>query len=147
LTSSYRVCIFNKKLEDVIYKVPENAIETEGGYFWLEDGIVHIHNKPTNKHSLRDAQIGISMSRSIGAGVKRPLIIDMTDIRSIDRQAREAYAAAGSPEYVTAVALITRTTLSTVIGNFFIGFNQPAVPTRLFSDYSPALAWVKNLMS
>ena len=126
--------------------IPGNAIETEAGYFWLKNEIVHIYNKPTIHLKLEVALLNIEMSRRTAAGVSRPLLIDMTEIKSIERAAREAFAAAGTPQYVTAVALITRSGLSRVLGNFFIGFNRATVPTRLFSDCSSARTWLQNYL-
>jgi hypothetical protein len=124
--------------------VPDHAVETESGYFWLKNSIVHVCNKSTNVLTLEQALSNIEWTRKIAAGISRPVVIEMTDIKSMERAAREAYAAAETPEYVIAVALVTRTALSRVTGNFFIGFNHAMVPTRLFNNYSSALAWLQK---
>ncbi|MBL4593591.1 MAG: hypothetical protein JKX68_07230, partial [Flavobacteriales bacterium] len=44
-----------------------------------------------------------------------------------------------------AMAILAGTSLpATIIGNFFIKFNKPAVPTKLFKSEEKALAWLET---
>ena len=69
----------------------------------------------------------------------------MRAVRSIDRDARACYAQA--PPSVSALALLVGSPLSRAIGNFFIGFNKPAVPTRLFSSEVDAIPWLGGFVA
>ena len=126
--------------------IPKHAIEIEGGYFWLENNIVHIYNKPTDNLRLEVALLNIELSSRVTAGVSRPILIDMTYIKLMERAAREAYVATVTTNYVTAATLITRIGISRIMGNFFIGFNRAEVPTRMFNDYTTPLSWLKKFL-
>lgn len=126
-----------------IRKLPDNCIESGASYFWLdEDGIMVILNKPTVLQTRADAEENILVTRKVSAGTPRPLLIDITDIKSMSREAREVYANEGAEGKVKAVALITRSAMGRIVGNFFLGFNKPSVPTRLFNDAETARKWL-----
>ena len=72
------------------------------------------------------------------------LLIDLTAVGSIPRQARAYFADASHRDVVLAVALVVGSQLSRAIGNFMLGLNKPAMPIRLFSDEEQAIAWLKT---
>ena len=43
-----------------------------------------------------------------------------------------------------AVALVIDSPLSRVLGNFFLGFNRPETPARLFTSVDEARAWLNT---
>lgn len=124
--------------------IPLDAIESSTAHFWMDDGIIFILNKKKMLHGVDEAVENIIITHQMGNGKPYPLLIDMTNIKSISRAAREKYAEAGNGINVSAVALITGTQFSRMIGNFFIGFNTPLVPTRLFSNHTSAKKWLSE---
>jgi len=59
-------------------------------------------------------------------------------------------ALASSKEYTDdriATAFVTNSIANKLIGNFFINFNKPASPTKMFSSEADALAWLKLILS
>lgn len=142
--------IYNKEEEYIVQaavKPPIGAIESSSAYFWLdEDGVVTILNKPKDIHGLEDATENIRMTQEIAAGTPRALLIDVTKIRSMTRDARETYKAEGSTDRILAVALVTTSVTGRIMANFFLGFNKPKAPTRLFNDYHTAHNWLLQQM-
>ncbi|HEY9177629.1 MAG TPA: hypothetical protein VIN07_08065, partial [Flavipsychrobacter sp.] len=111
---------------------PERAIESRSSFLWLDDdGILVFINKPVPVHDLKGALENLEFSKKISLGKPRPLLVDMTATKSMTREAREEYAKAGVDSIVTAIGLVTRSAMSRIVANFFLSFNQPAVPTRL----------------
>ena len=126
-----------------IHRLPAHCVESGASYFWLDDdGILVIMNKPKALQTQGDAEENILVTRKVSAGIPRPLIIDITDIKSMSREAREVYAKEGAEGKVKAVGLVTRSAMSRIIGNFFLSFNRPTVPTRLFNDADSARNWL-----
>jgi hypothetical protein len=126
-----------------ILTVPPGATESEASYFWLdEDGILCILNKPRDLHDTEDALQNVIITQDFTKDSSRLLLIDMTNIRSMSRGAREAYAQEGSRGRVKAVALVTKSMVSRIVANFFIGFNRPGAPTKLFNDNLAAKKWL-----
>lgn len=73
-----------------------------------------------------------------------PILVDIRKIRSISKEARDHFAMKGRKPGVVAIAMVVSSPLSRIIGNFFLGLNQPTVPTRLFNDEEAAVAWIKK---
>lgn len=127
--------------------LPENAVESAASYFWLnEDGIMIILNKSKPVHSLKDALENIEFTRLVSAGKPRPLLIDITEIKSMTREAREVYAKEGSEARVKAIALVTKSQMGRILGNFFLGFNKPEAPTKLFNNHASAKKWLSGFI-
>ena len=45
-----------------------------------------------------------------------------------------------------AAAIVTKSLANRIIGNFFIKFNKPATPTKLFSEETEAMEWLEQLV-
>jgi hypothetical protein len=64
----------------------------------------------------------------------------------MSKEAREHFSTNGRDTHVSAFGIIVSSTVSRVIGNFFMGINKPPVPTRLFSDEAAATKWLLNFV-
>ena len=62
-------------------------------------------------------------------------------------KARELLATKEFAEKRVAAAFVTRTLANKIVGNFFIKFNRPVSPTKLFTDEIAALEWLKEQMN
>ena len=130
-----------------IQKFPANFVESTASYFWLDDaGILVIVNKPVALHTKENAEEGVALAMEMSTGIPRPLLIDITDIKSMSRDAREIYAKVSAEERVEAVALVTRSAMSRILGNFFMSFNRPSVPIKLFNDADTARKWLLTFL-
>ncbi|MBI3240234.1 MAG: hypothetical protein HYZ43_15540 [Flavobacteriia bacterium] len=76
---------------------------------------------------------------------KFPILIDSRGIKSISREARSFFTTNGRATNTMAFAILIDSAVSKVVGNFFLGINKPAVPTKLFLDEELALQWLRNL--
>lgn len=134
-----------KKTKAEKITLPGNAIESPGAYFWTNpDGVIVILNKPNTFHGLGEARNNIATVMSIAGGAPRLLLIDITNIKALSREAREEYANAADTNGVKAVAIVTDSGIGKIIGNFFISYNKPKVPTRLFSSHIAAKEWLSE---
>lgn len=123
--------------------LPENTIQSGSSHLWLdENGILIFVHKSIPSHELKDAIENIELIQQSSQGKPRPVLADMTAIKSMTREAREEYAKAGVDSLVTAVGMITRSAMGRIVANFFLNFNKPAVPTRLFSNTETAKKWL-----
>lgn len=123
--------------------LPESAVASSASYFWVDDeGILNILNKPKKVHDLQDALENVQIAREIAKDNTHPLLIDMTNIRLMNRGARQVYVAESERKYVIAVALVTTSITSRVVSNFFLGLNKLPVPTKLFNDKEAAKKWL-----
>lgn len=128
-------------------KIPSNAIEVTCFYTWMgSDGIVRTKIKPGAVVELEQARENTTAVSSLYHGTKFPLMIDSRGIKSMTKDARNQFSTKGRETYATAFAIVIDSPLSRVIGNFFIGINKPAVPTRLFDNERDAEIWLKKII-
>jgi len=122
-------------------------IVTRTARMWLgNDGIIHNVDLPGLDHSLVDAEENVAAYSRIWAGTRRPLLVDMTQVKSISREARACYATQ-THRYISAVALVVGSPLSRMIANFFLGLNRTAQPTRLFRTVDEAAIWLRPFLT
>jgi len=62
----------------------------------------------------------------------------------MDKESRRFHAGEMPEQYAKAVALIEKSPVSKVIGNFFLGINKPPFPTKLFTKKHEAIHWLKK---
>ncbi len=73
---------------------------------------------------------------------KTRVLIDMTSVTEISKEARDYFANERTASIQRATALLIGSPVSRVIGNFFMGLNKPVSPTRLFTDPHKAIQWL-----
>ncbi len=77
-------------------------------------------------------------------GRKHPLLIDLKNLKSITPQARAYFSARDRETDINAFGFIIHSTFQRMVGNIFIQFNNPPLPTRLFTSEAAALAWLRT---
>jgi hypothetical protein len=104
--------------------------------------IIRARFLPGAEVTLADARENIAVTARLTGGARAPILVDLRQLRSQSAEARAYLAGPEATRVSLAVALIVGSPLSVAIGNFFLGFNRPAVPTRLFRDEEAALQWL-----
>lgn len=112
-----------------------------------EDGIIYIRIRPRIEIDRADAEEGIRAVASLCNGKLRPALVDLSDLKSMTREARLYFAGPETAAVESAAALVIRSPLTKAIGNFFMGLNKPLIPTRLFTSETDALAWLRTLLT
>jgi len=131
-----------------VTEIRENKIITGTSTAIYSDHILFIEITKGANITLKDAQEHVSLWRDLEETLddeRFSIIIDLHNMKSIERDARNFYSQSSSKNAV-GVALITSTPLSNVIANFFIGLNNPAKPIKLFSNKNDAIQWLKEIM-
>jgi hypothetical protein len=82
----------------------------------------------------------------LSGGQPFAILLDATGEFEIGEEARKLIASGEYSEKRISAAFVTPGLVNRLVGNFFIQFNKPASPTRLFSDEASALAWLKEQM-
>lgn len=126
---------------------PPNAIEITLYWTWMgSDGICRTKIKPNSHVTLKEASENTEAVSSFYKDKRFPLLIDSRDIKSMDREARNQFSTNNRETRINSFAVIVRSPLSRVIGNFFMGLNKPQVPAKLFDNEEEALAWLKTFL-
>lgn len=123
---------------------PEGATTTRTCLVWVDD-LLHARFLPGADVSLDDARANLAVCRELTKGISRGAIIDLRPIRSQTAEARALFAGPEATVIAWAVALVVGSPLTRVLGSFYLGFNKPEVPTRLFTSTSEAATWLRSL--
>jgi len=108
------------------------------------DGIIRAVFFPGAEVGLADAVENIALTGRLTQGRRLPAMIDLRAVRSQSADARAYLAGPDADAVSSAVALVVSSPLSRMVGNFYLGFNRPNVPTRLFNDEVAAVAWLRD---
>lgn len=126
--------------------IPQTAHNLTCYFTWMgEDGIARTKVKAGSEVKLEHAQENSVVVNGFYVDRKFPLLIDARGIKSITRDARNFFTTNGRQTNTLAFAIIIDSSVSKVVGNFFLGINKPAVPTKLFLDESNAVEWLSKL--
>lgn len=123
--------------------VPPHALETSSGFTWLdENGIIMAVGSSHQLHTLAHAIENTEMIAAIAGNVRRPFLIDLTKVKTMSKEAREYYAGPEPKKSITAVAIVTKSSVGKAVANFFLLLTKPSVPTRLFTEHNEAIEWL-----
>ena len=124
----------------------DGVIETRTERLWLHpEGYVLAEVLPGVVSDLDDAIVNVEAVARLAAGRPRALLLDLrAHASSATRECREYYAGAEAQAVNLAVAMLVRSNISRILGNFFLGLNKTRFPFRMFSDVDEALAWLRS---
>jgi hypothetical protein len=111
-----------------------------------EAGIVRAELLPHVDVDGADAAEAVAAIARLGGGRKRPVLVDLRRLKSMNREARAYFAGPVTARVESAAALLVGSPLTRAIGNFFLGLNKPCFPTRLFTSEGEALAWLTGFV-
>ena len=97
--------------------------------------------------TLDDAKENLAITAQLSGGRRMPVLVDLRAVRSQSPEARAFFAGPEGASVSSAVALLISSPLSRVLGNFYLGFNRPLTPTRLFTDAAEAESWLRTTVA
>ena len=104
-------------------------------------GVVRTDWFPGAECGLAEAQAVDAEIRALGRG-KVLSLVDLREVASIDRPAREYFM--GASDGYRAVALLAGSAATRMIANFFIGLKRGDIPVRMFTTEGPAVQWLRE---
>jgi len=112
----------------------------------LEEGIIHIHLLTGCDITLPDAVRIVETMGALSAGKKLPVLIDVGEFTSVDKEVRIFSASRESNLYTIADGIVYRSFAQKLIADFYIKHNHPVVPTQAFPRRQEALNWLKTFI-
>lgn len=129
-------------------QIPKDAIEVKGYFTWMgKDGIARTCVKQGIDITLEYALENTHVVSSFFKGKKYPILIDSRGIGSMSYEARRHFSVRGRDTKTSAFGIIIGSTVSRVLGNFYLGINKPTVPTKLFDNEEEATEWLKQFLN
>lgn len=110
-----------------------------------DDGILYIKTKPGAEIDRDEAEASVRAAIQL-CHEPRPALIDLSDLRRMTRDARMYYSGPETAKGRSALALLIKSPVAKMFGNFFMGLNKSTVPTRLFTSEPEAIAWLRGFL-
>lgn len=108
-----------------------------------DDGIMHIHIKENNEMQLEDAIQVVETMGKLGNKQKFPVLIDCGEFATIDKDVRIFSASKEANIYTSADAVAYHSFAHKLLADFYVNFNKPSIPTKVFQDNESAIVWLK----
>ncbi len=109
-----------------------------------QDGLLYARAFPNAKIGLKQAKEYYAMVQHLTGSKIHALVINISDVSEITKDAREYLAKESSDLGNTAaVALISKSTVGKMIGNIFIAVTKPNYPVQIFNNFLEAHHWAQ----
>lgn len=109
-----------------------------------EDQIAHLHIKKGEIVEMDELKAIFEVITKESNGKLFRLLVTADDNASLSPEAREYASSAGSSDVIVADAVVVQNYSHEMTANFFIRFNKPNRPTKLFKERKEAYEWLKT---
>lgn len=109
-----------------------------------EDQIAHLHLKEGQVVEVEELKAIFKAITDAAEGTKFRLLVTAADNASLSPEAREYASSAQSSDVIVADAVVVQNYSHEMTANFFIRFNKPNRPTKLFKHIEEAYEWLKT---
>lgn len=108
------------------------------------DHILHIECLPNTIMTLEEGKESTRIGGELVNWVPKPMLCDLTNVIKMTRDCRLHFAGADHAKIFSKCALIIKSPLARIIGNFFLGANKPLKPTKLFNTVEDGVRWLRE---
>jgi hypothetical protein len=121
----------------------QEYIDDDFAHVWMEEGILNFVYK-ISRMDIGFAKKSVDVRKQLLHDESYPMYIDISEITSTSKEARDYLSQDIAIENISAAALLAGSVLSKVMGTFFLAFNKPAIPIKIFTDRDDAIKWLKK---
>jgi len=122
-------------------KVKDTAIAE----LFVENDILFMRAKQDADFDLAATIELVSVRKELKSDKKMKVLMDTRNMFQVSKESREYGAKKEVSGLSSAMAILAGKSLTaTLIGNFFIRYNKPAVPTKMFKKEENALKWLNS---
>jgi|SRR3954463_3256459 len=125
-----------KTIQTKVAIISYNTIERIVNMKILDGAEIELENAIQNEEAVKQ----------LTNGEKHLLVVDARSIDVYVSKEARAYSANKPSDLCIAKAFIINSTANRLIGNFYINFNKPKAPTKLFSNEEKAVEWLKSFL-
>ncbi len=122
--------------------IKTNKLETSIAHLETDGKILFVIFKEETDMHLENVDEIINARVKMQEGKK---MLVFADVRKVWQVSKEARVKAANPEFLNlsiATAIFTESLSSKILANFYIKFNKPPVPTKMFNSKEKAMEWL-----
>lgn len=117
----------------------------KGTVILYENGLMHQVYQDNTDLVMNDSLKELDLYRAdFCRDKKRPILVDITNLRSVDKSSRNIYTSKESAALITRAALLVGNPVSRIIGNFYLGINKALFPVKMFTEADEAMNWLSE---
>jgi hypothetical protein len=114
--------------------------------FIVEGGIIIVRYKEEAEIELDDVIEHSKILKEITNGVKMPILVDGRKAHAVSPEAREFAASPQESALRSAQALLVNSLAAKLVANFYINFNKPLHPVKVFKTEKAAIKWLQEYL-
>lgn len=121
--------------------------ENEFVYIQILDGIVYIEYKKEEPVTLDVVKTAVRERLNLANGKTLPIFIDFRKPKGGTKEARKYLSSDEGIKGLSAGAMLINSSLGMVAFNFYMNFDTPSLPMKVFVDKIKALMWLNQFKS
>jgi hypothetical protein len=111
-----------------------------------DDGLIQLTVQPNTNTTVADIKEAVEAIAKVGKGQRYPLLIIAGKDATLGTDAMTFMARPDTDPYSIAEAYLISSISQKLLGNFYLSFNKPDKPTRIFTDKADAENWLKGFL-
>lgn len=111
-----------------------------------EDGILELHASNDHVYTIKDVIENVEAFGQLTSNQKAPVLIIGGSFSTLDKETRSFMATEESLKYSAAEAFFITSLSQKILINFYIKFDKPLVPTKVFTNKDKANEWLKGFL-
>jgi hypothetical protein len=119
------------------------AITTRTGRVELVDERIVAMRMGDMVQTVEDARANLEACSRLAAPDRKPFLADIRLARPLMPEVRRVYMGESLVAFAAMAMLVRATPLGRTMGNVYLKIARPAIPTKLFTQESKALAWLR----
>lgn len=119
--------------------------ENDLGVGYVLDGILHIRCSKSHQDKVVAEAILSERLNSV-KGIEYPCIGDFRNLKTMTKEARDVYSSDMGHKGISAMAILMNPGVGVMIAKFFMKFNSPKIPTKIFTNEISAKEWVSKFV-
>jgi hypothetical protein len=132
-------------MHQVAIPTDRQIFEGEIGKYWMDDDGVLVCLSKSPKRTVANIANNIALVKRITNNKKVPLLIYLVNSPIPDKATRKL-AASQLPNVYTAMAMISKPGLASLIMNVLFKLKPPAIPMKNFTDAEEGKNWLKQYL-
>lgn len=108
-----------------------------------EDGIINTHVLIDDSINLEQAKLIFDAYMKLGKGEQTPHLFTVSKFVIMDKEVMEFFISTAN-KYGKADAFVLHSLPQKIVGNFYLQFYKPPIPTKLFTSEKKAITWLRT---
>ncbi len=122
-----------------------SELETEVAYLSYQRNVLRVKLKEGILMDIQQMEELLKQAVELADFKKYFAVVDTRANSNSSSDVRDFYAESEYGKYRYADAFIVDSLAMRLLVNFYISFNKPTVPTKMFTDEETAMAWINSL--